>query len=152
MEQHKEFRPHPTSPAGARRFVAEAIEGSSWTEATSVLGTNATTPTFDPNSPDVVNPNDQLGPPPPSGTEGGTQGDGRGSQSSAATAAPADASDTQDVHSVGSAGGASGIQSVDTGDAAVHTFATTGPQVSGSPLSVTVKVKLSCPLYSAVGV
>src|SRR5438270_6285246 len=36
-EQHKEFRPHPTSPAGARRFVAEAVEGSSWTESTSIL-------------------------------------------------------------------------------------------------------------------
>jgi anti-sigma regulatory factor (Ser/Thr protein kinase) len=36
-EERKEFRPHPTSPAGARRFVAEVLEGSSWSESTPVL-------------------------------------------------------------------------------------------------------------------
>ena len=36
-EQRKEFRPHPTSPAGARRFVAEVLDGSSWSESTPVL-------------------------------------------------------------------------------------------------------------------
>ena len=36
-EERKEFRPHPTSPAGARRFVAEVLDGSSWTESTPIL-------------------------------------------------------------------------------------------------------------------
>jgi hypothetical protein len=36
-EERKEFRPHPTSPAGARRFVTEVLDGSRWTDSTSVL-------------------------------------------------------------------------------------------------------------------
>src|SRR2546423_7900565 len=36
-EERKEFRPHPTSPAGARRFVSEVLEGSSWSDSTAVL-------------------------------------------------------------------------------------------------------------------